>query len=217
MTSFNLSEEAFILSSLNEVVRVWARGYGQASFNLNIKDGVADLQLGFQLGHPADPHLHQQSEPHHHLPPEHHPNRKKKRRKGPARRESDRVRAEQHRARFQPEAAAASSFAEEQTGAVALKLPVVLLPITGKLLSVKPATPTPSNATAAAPAATPPPPHAPPPSVAAATTLKTLESNSARKHLFLATPSNQKPIPKTLPVRQAYKKKEYELWTRLFK
>ena len=219
MTSFNLSEEAFILSSLKEVVHVWARGYGQATFNLNITDGVADLQLGFRLGHPADPHLHQQSEPHHHLPPEHHPNRKKKRRKGPARRESDRVRAEQHRARFQPEGAAASSFAEEQTGAVALKLPAVILPITGKLLPVKPVTPPPSNATA--PAVTPPP-RAPPSSgttapikTAAAATPNSLDLNSARKHLFSNAPSKQKPT--LAPARDAYKRKEDELWTRLFK
>ena len=48
---------AFILSSLREVVNVWARGYGQATFNLSIVDGFADLQHGFQLGHPNDPHL----------------------------------------------------------------------------------------------------------------------------------------------------------------
>ena len=223
MTNFNLSEEAFLLSSLREVVHVWAKGSGQATFNLDIKDGVADLQLGFRLGHPADPHLNQQQcEPNHHLPPaEHYPIQQKKRRKGPARRESDRARAAQHRARFQPESAAASSCVEEMTGAGALKLPAVILPITGKLLPVKPVTSPPSNA--AVPAATPPP-RAPPPlgttaptkTAAAAAIPKIVDLNCARKHLFSATPSNQIPSSGQFPARQAYKRKEDELWTRLF-
>ena len=52
-----MTEEAFSLRSLREVVNIWTRGSGQASFNLEIQDGVADLKLGFQLGKPSDPHL----------------------------------------------------------------------------------------------------------------------------------------------------------------
>ena len=199
MTNFNLTEEAFILSSLKEVVHVWARGSGQATFNLNIVDGVADLQLGFRLGQPTDPHLpHEQCEPHHILPPDHHPIRPRKRRKGPARRESDRARAAQHQARFQPDATAVSSCAHKQAGAGALKLPPVILPIIGKLLPVKPISATPSNASA--PAATPPPSAPPPPvttaptkTAAAATPKGNIDFNSARKHLFSNVPSSQKP------------------------
>ena len=55
-TPFNLSEEAFLLTSIREVIKVWSH-HGQANFNLSVKDGKADLQLGFQLGHPGDPHL----------------------------------------------------------------------------------------------------------------------------------------------------------------
>ena len=55
-TSFSITEEAFLLRSLKEVVNVWARGCGQATFNLEILDGGADLKLGFQLGRPSDPH-----------------------------------------------------------------------------------------------------------------------------------------------------------------
>ena len=51
-----MSEEAFLLRSLMEVTMVWQRGTGQASFNLNIKDGQANLQLSFQLGKPEDHH-----------------------------------------------------------------------------------------------------------------------------------------------------------------
>ena len=162
---------------------------------------------------------YQDTLPHHIIPPDHeqHPIRQRKRRKGPARRESDRARAAQHRARFQPDTTAVSSCGKEQAGA--LKLPSVLLPITGKLLPVKPVTPPPSNATA--PAATPPP-RAPPSSgttapikTAAAATPNSLDLNSARKHLFSNAPSKQKPT--LAPARDAYKRKEDELWTRLFK
>ena len=55
-TNSNYTEEAFLLSSLQEVVKVWARGFGQAKFDLNICDGVADLSLNFKLGHPSEPH-----------------------------------------------------------------------------------------------------------------------------------------------------------------
>ena len=56
-TSFTLSEEAFLLSSLHEVVKVWSKGSGQANFNLQVKNGKADLQLNFHLGHPGDAHV----------------------------------------------------------------------------------------------------------------------------------------------------------------
>ena len=65
-TTFSYSEEAFILSSLREVSKVWARGTGHATFNLNIVDGFANLQLGFTLGRPSDPHLREEpGDPHH--------------------------------------------------------------------------------------------------------------------------------------------------------
>ena len=50
MFSCNNTEEASLLSSLNEIVKVWARGSGQAKFDLNICDGVAELSLNFKLG-----------------------------------------------------------------------------------------------------------------------------------------------------------------------
>ena len=53
---FNHTEDAFLLSSLQEVVRVWARGTGHADFGLNVNDGVAELKLSFTLGHPYDLH-----------------------------------------------------------------------------------------------------------------------------------------------------------------
>ena len=105
-TNFNISEEAFILSSLKEVVNVWARGHGQASFNLGIVDGFADLQLNFRLGSPADLHLlpEQVVQPLPQQPPRVH----SKRKKSAAKLAKDRARAALHQARIQSEAEAGS-------------------------------------------------------------------------------------------------------------
>ena len=85
---FSLSEEAFLLKSLNEVTKVWARASGKANFNLSVQDGQAHLQLGFQLGLPHN----------YHLPPP--PRPSAQRYKGSVRRERDRLRAAEHQARL---------------------------------------------------------------------------------------------------------------------
>ena len=82
------TEEAFLLRSMKEVVMVWHRGTGQASLNIAVKDGKADLQLSFQLGQPWDPHV-QQPPPQHHHP----------RTKSMKQKERDRERAAAHQAR----------------------------------------------------------------------------------------------------------------------
>ena len=84
---FSLSEEAFLLNSLHEVTKVWARATGKATFNLSVQDGQAHLQLGFQLGMPGDPHL-----------PPYQPS--KPRFKTSVRKERDRVRAAEHQAKI---------------------------------------------------------------------------------------------------------------------
>ena len=86
--NYSFTEEAFLLSSLYEVVKVWARGTGQASFDLNIVDGVAEVKLGFKLGRPSEPHCHEPAPVHHHPPGEqqqHH----RRRHKAAGRRERD--------------------------------------------------------------------------------------------------------------------------------
>ena len=229
-TNFHRSEEAFILSSLREVVNVWSRGSGQATFNLSIVDGFVDLQLGFRLGHPTDPHL--LPDPVHplHLTPDEANNvQSRKRKKGPARREKDRARAARHQARFQPEAAAVSTLSEEQQS------PPVILPITGKLIQLKstsvtapaPAQPPAVLPSAAVPAATPP--HGASPSTPATPHTKTaamppmryVDVNCVKRHLFSSVPQNpdQKSPPHQTPTTstKSYKRKEDELWTRLFK
>ena len=84
-TIFHPSEKAFLLRSLSEVVLVWHRGTGQAAFNLAVKEGKADLQLSFQLGHPSDTHVQ---------PPSTHPRVKTLKQK-----QRDRDRAAAHQAR----------------------------------------------------------------------------------------------------------------------
>ena len=117
---FSPSEEAFLLNSLHEVVKVWASGNGKATFNLKIENGSAELQIAFVLGHPHDVHAvpprHPQHDPHHdqHLP------RRRPRHKGPARREKDRARAVKHQAFLKSKKTAESAD--------------ILLPFRGKIL-----------------------------------------------------------------------------------
>ena len=63
-----------------------AEGNRPSQFNLNIKDGQADLQLCFQLGRPGD----------HHLPP----SPPRTRAKGPKQKQRDNARAAAHHARL---------------------------------------------------------------------------------------------------------------------
>ena len=232
-TNFNISEEAFILSSLKEVVNVWARGHGQASFNLGIVDGFADLQLNFRLGSPADLHLlpEQVVQPLPQQPPRVH----SKRKKSAAKLAKDRARAALHQARIQSEAEAGSMkrSAEESP-------PSIILPITGKLIPLKSTSssstpeadpvstfPSTSPAGTAAPAATPSP-SAPLPTkthptkkTVSLTPRRYVDVNCVRKDLFPAPPSNPAPkksSPHPLPPSSlAYKRQEDELWSRLFK
>ena len=84
--NLNYSEEVFLQRSLREVVLIWNRGTGQADFNLRVRNGMAELHLGFQLGHPRDPHFIQ-------------PKRNPSKPKGPKQKERDRKRAAAYQAR----------------------------------------------------------------------------------------------------------------------
>ena len=81
------TEEAFVLASLKEFVKLWGSG-SQAFFQLQCVDGQASLKFSSQLGSPADIHFHQQhryphhqhgfreEEPLHHQHQHHHPRQK---------------------------------------------------------------------------------------------------------------------------------------------
>ena len=218
-TTFTLSEEAFLLSSLSEVVKVWARGSGQANFNLSIDDGVADLQLNFKLGHPTAAHIHQEQcepvYPPHHQEGGHLPN-KRKVRKSPSRRNRDCARAAQHQTRLRQLGLAAASNCD-----AADPVPDIVLPFSGKLIQVKPSLPssTMEDPSATAPVATPPlstPPLVAPtkPSTPAANTPRRVDVDLAKRQLFPAA-GNPKP-PSQVNQPKTYKQMEDKMWSRLF-
>ena len=60
---FGNTEEAFVLSSLKEIVKVWGSG-GQGCFNLDCQNGTAWVKIAFQLGSPADQHYVPCNTPH---------------------------------------------------------------------------------------------------------------------------------------------------------
>ena len=222
-----MTEEAFLLRSLKEIVNIWSGGSGQATFNFVVQDGVASLQLGFQLGRPADPHILQQDSDHvqtetqpDDLTQEHagwQQQRRRRRYRGPAQRARNRARAAAHQASYQQSSAA---------------VPAVVLPFTGKLLPVKK-----TMEKVTEPVTTPA--QSRPLDVSArpnkATNNAVLESgtrnvDSAKKALF---PPCQTPAQEFLPSTKSphtklppshppsnpattYKMKEDELWSRLF-
>ena len=102
-----MTEEAFLLSSLKEVVKVWGKGTGHATFNFSVENGKGTLQLGFQLGLPHD--LHD-------LPLQH------SHRKGPSRCERDHKRASEHQAHVQTLQAKATSAEHDETAQGVTKL-----------------------------------------------------------------------------------------------
>jgi hypothetical protein len=57
MALFSQCEEAFLLKNVQNVIDVWARGSGLARLNFCTRNGQAELQLFYQLGHPEAPHL----------------------------------------------------------------------------------------------------------------------------------------------------------------
>ena len=56
--NYSNTEEAFVLSSLKEFVKVWGSGR-QGYFNLECRNGLACVKLSFDLGHPSDLHCHE--------------------------------------------------------------------------------------------------------------------------------------------------------------
>ena len=210
-------------------MKVWARGTGQASFDLNIVDGVAEVKLGFKLGRPSEPHCHEPAPVHHHPPGEqqqHH----RRRHKAAGRRERDQQRVQQHKAGIQAPASSPAS-------APALE---VILPVTGKLLPVrKPQTPVVPNmnvsstkAAVAAAVSSPAvssiiPADASPqasepqavsiPVKSLKTSQKYKDVDNAKKNLFSLPPKHQPPRDSpALNSEKNYHKREYELWSKLF-
>ena len=87
---YSISEEAFLLSCVQEVIKVWSIN-GQAYMSISMKDGHAVVNLGFQLGYPKHAHVPSQQQ----VQPQF------SKYKSPARKEKDRARAAAHHAKLQ--------------------------------------------------------------------------------------------------------------------
>ena len=237
MFSGQFTEEAFLLSSLNEVVKVWARGSGQAKFDLSICDGVADLSINFKLGHPSDEHCdHQTLQPdphdaqHEGEEPGQEPLRPVPQRKSQAGQERNQLRAARHRTAT----AAAAESAESAAASTD-----VILPFKGKIIPVlrkeeATADPQTSAPTSSLPTATPTSPStttastigaaasaASPklvrPVKASQTQPASFDAKFVKKKLF-PIPSSRQVTPRIPDAgkRKCYKMKEDKLWTKLF-
>ena len=54
-STFSLNKRLFLLSKLDEVIQLWARGVGQGSFYFTVNDGIPNLQTGLLVGLEDDP------------------------------------------------------------------------------------------------------------------------------------------------------------------
>ena len=104
-TTFSHKKRVFLLTKLDEVIKLWASGEGQGSFNFSVQNGTPSLQCGLQLdmadviGIAPVPHQHHAN----------HDGVRPRRRRGPARQARDRQRAAQHQADLAAAVSAAST------------------------------------------------------------------------------------------------------------
>ena len=101
--NYSNTEEAFVLSSLKEFVKVWGSGR-QGNFNLECRNGLACVKLSFDLGHPSDLHCHET----HGVTPSFF-QAKPRRQHGSARKRKNNERAKAHREKLAAASAAHSS------------------------------------------------------------------------------------------------------------
>ena len=117
MLPFSQCEEAFLLKNVQNVIDVWARGSGLAKLTFSARNGQAELQLFYQLGHPEASHLPHQppssapnsNPPHPQSPPA------SRRQKSLKRKLKDRKRAAEFQARRKAEASSLASSSGQPT------------------------------------------------------------------------------------------------------
>ena len=209
MASFSYTHtgEALIFDSLQEIIKIWSRGSGQARFTLDINDGVGEMKLSFNLGIHSpnatrtETRTQYQAQPHILKP------RKKRRRKrkSPSQLARDKARAQSYHAR------------QAQKSTIVLPFAGQILPISktnalevDDTLGDRKATPThddPQDRNSLKPCEVP------------------MKMCSGPKHLHLDVSSAKKELfpPKTPSVKAdtqcqgpSYQQKESELWTKLF-
>ena len=111
---YDSTHEALVFKSLQEIIKIWSSGSGQADLTLTVCDGSAELRLNVCLGRPSDSNI-PSSEKSSFSGTEKMLKKNKKRRKCPSKQARDRKRAEVFR----------------------LKKADIVLPISGELLPLK--------------------------------------------------------------------------------
>ena len=196
-TSFTFPKREFLHSKLDEVIQLWARGFGQGSFYFSVNDGTPSLQCGLQLEledgpEPGSHHPHQQHQQH----------AVGVRRRGPARQARGRERAAKHQAALAAAAVPAAKTAPiaAAPAAKAPKFPAVILPFSGKLLHVKPSL---NKEVAVETVSVSTPPPSTPPLVTVPTKPSTetafTDVDLAKKNLFASGNPEQPPAVKQSP------------------
>ena len=233
-TAFSAEKRIFLLSKLDEVIKLWERGYGQGSFYFTVDNGVPSLHTGLQVGLEDDhvPDL-QQPQPCHQGFQDPHSQTRKKRVRGPAQMAKNRKRAADHQARIR--AATATTVTVDSVSSV------VKLPFSGNILHLKKNTDTGIKAPILSSGRTSPTPSSPPSSYAAVAAAPppvkkvgtelcfVYSSSSAKKKLFPVEPpsstsqslpaNNQIPAPgpsEELVCGRNFKKKEDDLFCKIF-
>ena len=196
---YDSTQEALIYRSLQEIMRIWSRGSGQADLSLSVNDGKAQLNISVSLERPPDSFLPSSEKPgfsgHTH---------RRKKKKSPSKVARDRKRAENYRTK--------KTHADD-----------IVLPISGQLMklnavvaidddpiyyTVEAAESTPEDVC-------PPKRLQAPPIKSSLTQQHSIDVGSARKTLFpTSSPSKQLDMDKGFA---AFKKKEDELWSKIFK
>ena len=171
------TEEAFVLSSLKEFVKLWGSGT-QSSFLLECNNGQAWFKLCTQLGSPGSPHFVPQ------LPQQETLNvdqRNKVRRKGPGHLLKDSARATAHRANQLAARAAADQTDVRDPPSASADAPTAVLPAAsdGPPKSPPAVSAGTSPTTHDAPSSPTPPPATPPSPLEPAATAGSSSSSSA--------------------------------------
>ena len=59
----NSLDEALLFNSFREVMKIWTRGFGSASFEVQVSNRSVELSMSFSLGHSTSQHSVSQHAP----------------------------------------------------------------------------------------------------------------------------------------------------------
>ena len=242
-SSFTPEKRQFLLTKLDDIIKLCPRGNGQGYFYFTVSEGMPNLQTGLEIGLEDDP-LQQPPPPQHqHVPGPCYQGyqdlltRARKRRvRGPVQIAKNRARAAAHQAKQRAASQSKVAAASEATSAAAVKLP-----FSGNILTLKKipgtASPAPQPSSGRSSPSTPSPTSSTPSYAAvvsaAAPPVKKAgpefcypNNSSAKKKLFSAE-YFKPPPPQILPVMNHrpgdlvssvsnFKKKEDDIFARIF-